>query len=82
MSADSKGLHVLTVGCQGCPVRDIQCDDCFVTLLSGVPGSTNAADVEVLSSLERYAVSVLANAGMISDLEAARLDVTPLRRVS
>jgi hypothetical protein len=81
MSAKSKGLHVLTVGCQGCPVRNIQCDDCFVTLLSGEPGSTTMTDSVGLDSLERYAVSVLANAGMIGHAEAARLEVTPLRRV-
>ena len=59
MAHESTGPAVALIDCDGCPVRHVQCADCVVTALAGDP------DHDVVPPIERYALSVLAAAGMI-----------------
>lgn len=65
----------VVIDCQTCPVRQVRCDDCIVTALSGLPlvRLTNAGlhDRELpLDPAERRALGVLVDAGLVDRAHA------------
>jgi hypothetical protein len=53
---------VTRIDCDTCVVRDLQCDDCVMTVLLGHPG------VYEVSEGERAALEVLADSGLVPRL--------------
>ena len=60
----------MLLDCDTCAVRDLQCDDCVVTvLLGGPPGSREDVPAPLaLDDAERQALDVLADRGLVPRL--------------
>jgi alkylhydroperoxidase family enzyme len=78
----------MIIDCDACAVRDLECDDCVVTVMLGMPpvrGSVPETDEAVtafdpvdLDAREQAAIAVLAQCGLIPPLRlVAAADVTP-----
>ena len=54
----------MSIDCDTCPVRGVQCDDCVVSAILGPPE---------LLDLERQAVAVLVERGLVAPLQDPRV---------
>lgn len=63
-------MRTLTIDCVTCPVRDVRCGDCVVTLWSALEAS-GPGPVADLDRDERAAVALLAGAGLVTSASAA-----------
>lgn len=68
--------------CHACPVRDVQCGDCIVPVIAGLPlpRRDEAQDVVPLRASERRAITRLVTAGLVDPQAAAeaRVKVVPV----
>ncbi len=63
----------VVIDCRTCPVREVNCGDCVVTALQGLP-LVRLDDGELsLDPAERRAVDVFVMAGMVDPTHAATL---------
>jgi hypothetical protein len=67
------------IDCDGCAVRDLQCDDCVVTVLLGAPPGPLEVD-----DGERRALAALADSGLVPRLRMVPLGLpeVPPRRAA
>lgn len=64
----------MLIDCDSCAMRDLECEDCVVTvLLGGPPGLVEVDDAE------RRALDVLADSGMVPRLRLVPLGLPTLR---
>lgn len=63
----------MLIDCDGCAVRDLQCDDCVMTVLLGAPG------VYEVDDSEREALDVLAESGLVPRLRLVPLGLPKVR---
>lgn len=54
----------MKIDCTTCPVRDIACDDCVVTLLLAIPSVDHQLD-----EVEATALELLADSGLVPRLQ-------------
>ena len=63
----------VVIDCRTCPVREVNCDDCVVTAIEGLP-LVRLGDGELsLDPAERRAVDVFVMAGMVDPTHATTL---------
>jgi hypothetical protein len=63
----------MVIDCRTCPVREVNCDDCVVTALRGLP-VVRLEDGELsLDPAERRALHIFVRAGMVDAAHAATL---------
>lgn len=59
----------MKIDCTSCPVRDIACDDCVVTLLLDIPTADHQLD-----EVETTALELLADSGLVPRLQLVQSD--------
>ena len=59
----------MKIDCTTCPVRNIACDDCVVTLLLSIPTADHQLD-----DVETSALELLADSGLVPRLQLMKND--------
>ena len=67
----------MLIDCDGCAVRDLQCDDCVMTVLLRAPGAYSG--VYEVDDSERSALDALADSGLVPRLRLVPLGIPTVR---